>query len=66
MNLLCPTTKPTSVSKHSRLDKASLETFIILSETKLVDIFNLNFWKCLVLSWAYMHDHNCYQSWLKL
>jgi len=60
MNLLCPTTKPTSLRKL-QLDKARLEEGqlnLIMEDgecSNLEEIEYLNFWKCLVLNWAYKH-----------
>jgi len=70
MNLLCPTTKPTSFRKL-QVDKARLEERklkLIREDGNTITMHEgieyLNFWKCLVLNWAYKHI-NCYESEVK-
>jgi len=54
MNLLCPTTKPTSLRKL-QLD-GGIEVYQEGWEySNHEGIEYLNFWKCLVLNWAYKH-----------
>jgi len=61
MNLFCPTAKPTSLGKHSSLLRLGSRTTVVnvwwwdCMELKLSWKAFTNFWKCLVLNWAYSH-----------
>ena len=63
MNLLCPTTKPTSLRKHSSLIKPGWKERSWRSSGIADQQVFANFWKCLVLNWAYMPE--VYHTWMK-